>query len=188
MNVAEYERMYRLEDTYWWFVARHRLIEAILTQLYGKNGKNSKNDGSERILLDVGCGTGAMSARLTRFGKVVSADFSDQALQFSRRRGLTNLVGADAMKLPFASNQFDTIIAMDMLEHLPDDSAARSATKMFSPMPNSRFLKRGSVDVKERIMAAPARGRRHRADRPQQDHGRPARFWSSGRRGGAGGR
>jgi SAM-dependent methyltransferase len=28
------------------------------------------------------------------------------------------------MKLPFASNSFDALVAMDMLEHLPDDNAA----------------------------------------------------------------
>lgn len=120
MNVAEYERMYRLEDSYWWFVARHRLIEALLRARYGA----PKPDTSSLTILDIGCGTGAMSSRLTRWGRVVSADFSPLALQFSRRRGLKNLVGADAMNLPFACNAFDLLVAMDMLEHLPDDCAA----------------------------------------------------------------
>lgn len=117
MNVAEYERMFQLEDSYWWFVARHRLIEAILCSLYGEKD-------NERTILDIGCGTGAMSARLQKWGRVVSADFSPLALEFSRRRGLRNLVTADAMKMPFAEESFDLLIAMDMLEHLPDDVAA----------------------------------------------------------------
>jgi len=120
MNVAEYERMYRLEDSYWWFVARHRLIEALLRTRYG----GPAADTSPLTILDIGCGTGAMSARIARWGRVVSADFSPLALQFSRRRGLGHLVGADAMRLPFASDQFDVIVAMDMLEHLPDDCRA----------------------------------------------------------------
>ena len=120
MNVAEYERMYRLEDSYWWFVARHRLIEALLRTRYGAPGA-----GPEPLtILDVGCGTGAMSARIARWGRVVSADFSPLALQFSRRRGLAHLVGADAMRLPLGSNRFDIIVAMDMLEHLQDDCCA----------------------------------------------------------------
>src|SRR5438128_302523 len=120
MNAAEYERMYRLEDSYWWFVARHRLVDALIRSRYPQ----ADPDTAPLDILDVGCGTGAMSARLTRFGRVVSADFSPLALEFSRRRGLTHLVGADAMRLPFASNAFDLLIAMDMLEHLPDDKAA----------------------------------------------------------------
>lgn len=120
MNTAEYERMYNLEDSYWWFVGRHRLIEALMHRCFGPPDSGVTG----RTFLDVGCGTGAMSARLAKWGKVVSADFSPLALSFSRRRGLNHLVGADAMKLPFRSNSFDALIALDLLEHIPDDRAA----------------------------------------------------------------
>lgn len=120
MNSGEYERMYRLEDTYWWFVGRHRLAEGLIRQRYGQ----ADPAAHPLTILDVGCGTGAMSARLTRWGSVVSMDFSPLALQFSRRRGLKHLLGADAMKLPLLSNRFDLITVMDVLEHLPDDQAA----------------------------------------------------------------
>src|ERR1700753_396877 len=113
MNEPEYERMYRLEDSYWWFVGRHRLTEALLTAHYGAPGAQDPN--APLKLLDAGCGTGAMSARMTRWGRVVSMDFSPTALQFSRRRGLKHLVGGDAMKLPFGSNRFDAIVTMDVL-------------------------------------------------------------------------
>lgn len=120
MNAAEYERMYSLEDTYWWFVARHRLIESVLQAKFGEPDPENRR----LLMLDVGCGTGAMSARLARWGRVVSADFSPLALKFSRRRGLNNLVGADAMRLPLASDRFDAIFSMDVLEHIPDDRLA----------------------------------------------------------------
>jgi SAM-dependent methyltransferase len=122
MNAAEYERMFRLEDSYWWFVARHRLVEALLRTRYGPPGTQRE----PLNILDIGCGTGAMSARVERWGRVVSADFSPLALQFSRRRGLSHLVGADAMRLPLASNRFDVLVSMDVLEHLPDDCKALS--------------------------------------------------------------
>ena len=122
MNVAEYERMYLLEDSYWWFVARHRLVEALMRTRYGAPSAQSES----MSILDVGCGTGAMSARVARWGRVVSADFSPLALEFSRRRGLNYLIGGDAMKLPFAANRFDVLVAMDVLEHLPDDCMALS--------------------------------------------------------------
>lgn len=120
MNTAEYERMYSLEDSYWWFVGRHRLIEALIRSRYS----NDPASISARTILDIGCGTGAMSARLERWGRVVSADFSPLALQFSKKRGLNHMVGADAMKLPFLGGSFDALVAMDMLEHLPDDKTA----------------------------------------------------------------
>ncbi len=117
MNTAEYERMYRLEDTYWWFVGRHKLIENVMRAAY-------PTPCADRVILDAGCGTGAMSIRLKQWGRVVSADFSPLALQFSRRRGLETLVCADAMRLPFSADSFDTIVSMDVLEHIPDDALA----------------------------------------------------------------
>ena len=38
MNEPEYERMFLLEDSYWWFVGRHRLVEALLRSRYGAPG------------------------------------------------------------------------------------------------------------------------------------------------------
>jgi SAM-dependent methyltransferase len=116
MNSEEYERMYRLEDSYWWFVGRHNLVLTFLKDLYPNR--------SDLTILDIGCGTGAMSEKLARFGTVVSADFSPLALQFSRRRKLTRLCTADAMRLPFRDDSFDVIVALDILEHLPNDQAA----------------------------------------------------------------
>ncbi|CCW34003.1 methylase involved in ubiquinone/menaquinone biosynthesis [Chthonomonas calidirosea] len=119
MKTAEYERMYRLEEAYWWFVGRQALLEQLLQRFYGNPAKKEAS-----VILDVGCGTGAISRRLTQWGRVVSTDFSALALEYSRKRGLRHLVRADAMRLPLATASFDLAVCMDVLEHLPDDQAA----------------------------------------------------------------
>jgi ubiquinone/menaquinone biosynthesis C-methylase UbiE len=116
MHTEEYDRMYRLEDSYWWFVGRHHLVLTFLRATYG--------DRKDLTILDIGCGTGAMSQKLAAHGTVISADFSPLALEYSRRRELTRLCAADAMRLPFQDGSFDLIVALDILEHLPDDEAA----------------------------------------------------------------
>lgn len=144
MKSAEYDRMFRLEDRYWWFVSRRRLVDALMKSVYWRRSSRSR----DLAILDVGCGTGAMSSMLKAHGRVVSADFSPLALAYSRRRGLTYLVGADAMRMPFASDSFDAIVAMDVLEHLPDDRAAmcefyrvlRSGGRVFATVPAYRHL------------------------------------------------
>src|SRR5262249_32298966 len=116
MNTEEYERMYRLEDSYWWFVGRHDLVLGFIVSLYGRQ--------SDLTILDIGCGTGAMSEKMRGRGLVVSADFSPRALKFAQRRSLEYLCTSDAMKLAFRDQSFDLVIAMDTLEHLPDDACA----------------------------------------------------------------
>ena len=117
MKHEEYERMYRFEDRYWWFVARRHLITSLLKTHYSQ-------DGSLRIL-DIGCGTGAMLDELAHFGHVVGADYAPEALQFCITRKVgADLARADVRRLPFADSSFDVVTAMDIVEHIDDDKAA----------------------------------------------------------------
>jgi ubiquinone/menaquinone biosynthesis C-methylase UbiE len=116
MQSEEYDRMYQLEETYWWFVGRHHLVLTFLNRLYPGR--------KDLRILDVGCGTGAMSQKLEQFGDVVSADASPLALAYASKRGLNRLCESDACRLPFREKSFDLIVALDLLEHVKDDAAA----------------------------------------------------------------
>ena len=145
MKHEEYERMYRFEDTYWWFVARRRLIASLLDAHYPRDGRLR--------LLDIGCGTGAMLDVLAPFGDVVGADFAPEALQFCRARGAEQgrtypLTRADVRRLPFAGDSFDAVTAMDVIEHIDDDKAAsaeifrvlKPGGRLFVTVPAYQFL------------------------------------------------
>ena len=134
MKEPEYERMYRLEDTYWWFAGRRQLVESLIARFVP-----SAAAGSQSVLLDVGCGTGAMSAGMQRWGHVVSLDFTRLALQFAARRGLSGMLQADALNIPLRSESVDLVVALDVLEHLPQD---RPAVQEFM-----RVLRPGGVVV-----------------------------------------
>lgn len=132
MKHEEYERMYRFEDRYWWFVARRHLILTLLGTHYPQDGRLQ--------ILDIGCGTGAMLDELAAFGTVVGADFSPEALQFCVARGVgAELARADVRRLPFADASFDVVTAMDIVEHIDDDKAA--ACEIFRVLrPGGRLL------------------------------------------------
>ncbi|HEY3332836.1 MAG TPA: methyltransferase domain-containing protein [Capsulimonadaceae bacterium] len=120
MNLEEYERMFTLEDSYWWFIGRRNLIATLLGDL-----KLPTNID----ILDIGCGTGAMLDQLDTFGEVTGADFSPEALSFCRQRGKRmgkeyRLVRADVRSLPFADDSFDVVTAMDIIEHIDRDKDA----------------------------------------------------------------
>lgn len=114
MQSAEYARMYELEDRYWWFVARRELALQMLSQYAPSDGR----------ILDVGCGTGKGQESFAQFGTVFGADFSQDALDFSHERGLTRLMRADAECLPIKSEQFDVVVSLDTIEHVPKDDCA----------------------------------------------------------------
>ncbi len=116
MDRHEYEKMYRTEKTYFWFVAKQRLIERLAA-------KYTAND-DKIILLDIGCGTGANLESLGRFRDAWGLDHSEPALECCTRRGLTRLVRGSAGKLPLEDDTFELACLLDIIEHLPDDMAA----------------------------------------------------------------
>ena len=132
MNKEEYTQMYRLEDTHWWFVARRNLVLMALERIV----RREKRRGGEQTLdlLDVGCGTGGTLERLRPYGRVVGLDLEPLALAFCRERGHHELVRGSATRLPFADDLFDVIIALDVLEHIPDhQTAAREIARVLKP-------------------------------------------------------
>jgi len=50
MNIAEYAEMHKLENFYWWFVARRRLLDWLVGDI--------SREFNRPAILDVGCGTG----------------------------------------------------------------------------------------------------------------------------------
>jgi SAM-dependent methyltransferase len=106
--------MYELEDSYWWFVARRNLAVEFVA-------KHSCDGGT---ILDVGCGTGAGMRAFLPYGHCIGIDFSYEALEFSRSRGIRNLICADAQALPIQSGCISTLVSLDTLEHVSDDALA----------------------------------------------------------------
>lgn len=126
MRPAELAKMFDLEDTYWWFVARRELVQHLLAHYCPtKPG---------RVILDVGCGTGATLKAISHMGTPVGMDRSPEALHYCRMRGLRRLSLATAESLPVASRSVDAVLALDLLEHLPDDEgAAREFARVLRP-------------------------------------------------------
>jgi SAM-dependent methyltransferase len=122
-----YRQMYRLEDSHWWFVARRNLICRALQRFSRAPITN---------ILDVGCGTGGTLDRLRQIATTppVGIDLEPLALELSRERGHSNLLLASATALPFPDNCFDAAVALDVLEHIPDDAAAaREIARVLAP-------------------------------------------------------
>src|SRR5213592_1652567 len=116
MNISEYGEMYKLESFYWWFVARRKLLESLIEDISRKYNRPT--------ILDVGCGTGINFSVLSKYGDTFSSDASEEALSFSKSRGIDGLVRSQVESLPFVSSTFNIVTALDVLEHIDDDLKA----------------------------------------------------------------
>lgn len=78
-------------------------------------------------ILEVGVGEGEVSAKLRErypAAQVVGVDLPDPELEAHwRDKGLVGLC-ADIVHLPFPSKSFDLIMAIEVLEHVPDPAGA----------------------------------------------------------------
>ncbi len=124
--------MYALEESLWWFVGMRPVVAAVLDPLCPP--------GRARDVLDAGCGTGGMLTWLERYaggGRVAGIDFSADALDFCRGRGLRDVARASVTALPFADETFDLVTSFDVLVQLPgegsDELALREMLRVLRP-------------------------------------------------------
>lgn len=89
---------------------------------------------ADEAVLDVGCGTGNLSAallaRLGPHGRVVAFDFAPAMIEVARAKNRDDTrvrwLEADAERLPLAAASFDRIICFSVWPHLDDPAAAAS--------------------------------------------------------------
>jgi SAM-dependent methyltransferase len=126
LKSSYYAEYAAVQSTHWWYLARAEILETVLRQYLPAD--------RSRRLLDLGCGPGGMRPMLSQFGRLVSTDFTFDALQFCQAQQLDDLVAADGMKLPFADASFDAVCMFDVIEHLSDDAlAARELHRVLKP-------------------------------------------------------
>lgn len=119
-----------VETVHWWWEGRRELVRNLL------KGKRQKR------ILDIGCGTGETLSFLHTLypdAKLYGVDTSATAIRFSKKRGHKNILKAKAEKLPFKDNFFDTVLFLDVLEHIPDDQKVVHEAK--------RVLKKGGCII-----------------------------------------
>src|SRR5262245_34202367 len=109
MRSNEYETMFRVEETHWWYHALHRLIFQVL--------ESELPDWRNRKILDAGCGTGAILQRLGNPKANAGIDLAPEAISFCRKRGLNNVQEGDISALPFSDASFDAVICSSVLYH-----------------------------------------------------------------------
>ncbi|MEO5720099.1 MAG: class I SAM-dependent methyltransferase [Chthoniobacterales bacterium] len=128
MSPVEIETMRAVEDDLWWYRAlRSHVIDSLAP---------ARPDFK---LLDAGCGSGGMLARVRRHfpsSSLTGMDYVPRALELTRERDLrAELVHGSADALPFAENAFDVVLSLDVivLAGIDDQKAVQEMHRVLRP-------------------------------------------------------
>lgn len=113
------DKFNKVERFHWWWEGRRKLIENLL------------QDHTPNKVLDIGCGTGETLTFLKTLypkAKMFGVDMLPEAVVYTKERKHKALK-ADAKKLPFKNSTFDTVLILDVIEHIDDDTRVLKEAK-----------------------------------------------------------
>ncbi len=121
-----YQNYFEVERNHWLMKVRRSIVFDTLKDYH--NSKNSK-------VLDFGCGSGYLVAELAKNGfDSYGVDISSEAIEYGRRQGIQNISVIDSHRLEFADNHFNSVLLMDVIEHLEDESwAMKEVERVLKP-------------------------------------------------------
>lgn len=120
MDRTAYAAMDTIERSHWWYVARRKVLAALIARQVPLRG-------SARIL-DASCGTGGNLPFLGAFGNLDACEYDAEARDIARRKtGIDVVPAAFPDDLERLGSDYDLITVLDVLEHIDDDEATLRA-------------------------------------------------------------
>jgi ubiquinone/menaquinone biosynthesis C-methylase UbiE len=136
MDKVAYEQFRNLEKSHWWFQGRRAIFFGVLDRFMAETASdNGREPGApDPTIIDIGCGMGGMLPELSRYGRAVGFDMSEDGLRHCQERGFSELALGDGYHLPFGDAAFDLVTFFDCIEHIDDDRAVlREASRVVKP-------------------------------------------------------
>ena len=120
------EHLFEIEHSHFWFAPRSYLLEHRLAKLLPANGAR---------IVELGCGSGQFLPVLRRLAAVrVGVEAHVRSLQRARDMDPdAYLLHGNIARIPLVAAQFDTVIALDVLEHVEPLPFLREANRLARP-------------------------------------------------------
>jgi SAM-dependent methyltransferase len=129
MNTDFYKTYFAIEKDHWLMKVRRKIVCDQLEKY--AHAFMTPPGGSPKKVLDFGSGSGFLVNELQKKGiDAHGVDNSAEAIAYGTSLGIKNLsVLGNMSPLPFADGYFDCVLAMDVLEHLPEEQYVLSELK-----------------------------------------------------------
>ncbi|MGC8603951.1 MAG: class I SAM-dependent methyltransferase [Desulfomonilaceae bacterium] len=116
MTPEQFQLHAKIEDSHWWFVGRRHIVEKIINA--------SVPDKKQKILVDLGCGTGGNIGIFQDKFDCIGLDISEHAIEFARKRfpNITFISGGAEGTIYPIIEKADMVLLLDVLEHIENDS------------------------------------------------------------------
>lgn len=108
MHTSEYFNINQSEDVHFFYRG--------LTDLMCRFANKYFSSRRPLVILDAGCGTGAISKHLLLFGDIHGVDFDPNAVSIASSKGIKSVLG-DICALPYPDCYFDAMICTDVIYH-----------------------------------------------------------------------
>lgn len=131
MERAEYERMHAVEDRMWWYRGLRTLVVQEMARVLERRSLSGP-------VLDAGCGTGGMLARL---GSSIAGrptfglEYDPVAAALARNKSGRPVVSASVNEMPLGDGTLSGYVSLDVLCHgsVDPERAAKEARRCLKP-------------------------------------------------------
>ncbi len=113
-------------------VCRHNTVIAALQKVKLKQKPK---------ILDLGCGNGDLTVRLSKYGETTAIDLSDEAIRIAKKRyPHINFICASIFDVPIEENSYDLIVSSEVIEHLTRDEQGKYVKLMHQSLAEGGYL------------------------------------------------
>ncbi len=120
MERVVYRQMAELDQRHWWYRARREVLAALI--------RREAMPPKGAHILEIGCGTGHNLPMLGQFGQVDAVELDEEARAVAEVRLGRPVLNSPLPELAgIRDHHYDLIAALDVIEHIDDDSAALGA-------------------------------------------------------------
>jgi ubiquinone/menaquinone biosynthesis C-methylase UbiE len=116
MNAEEYANLERIEGEHWYYSGKREFVRRLIDRF--------RPPRPEDVLLDCGAGTGLFAQEMQAVCTVLVLDDHEAALRMLRKRfAREQIIELAGEAIPLPDGSLDYVTALDVLEHVADDSA-----------------------------------------------------------------